>query len=463
VSASAVGDRSVQAAVQPRLRGESEALFSWTGAIALLVLVIWLIPIKAYTLPVHLPFSLELYRLLLILFIVVWLGAAFAGRQRISAGGFAKPLILLAAVGVLSIVANLHVIVNDGLQTQALKSLSYFLSFLVAYLLVLSTVESVGAIEVIVRAFVIGGAIVAISALYESRTHYNVFQHLATWIPLLHPTHVFADSHVRGGRLRVMASAQHPIALGAALVMGVPLAIYLVSRARTRAHAYFWWTSAALLLAGAMATVSRTVVLMAIAMVVVGLYLRRRAIVRRWPVLIVIAVAVHFAAPGAVTHMYQAFFPKQGLAGSQEGKSGAVGSGRLADIAPGLRSWEQVPFFGHGLGTGLTSGTVGTGAIVDPKTGAPIIFDDQYMNSLVSIGVLGLVGVIWFVWGSGLALVRAARDRLDREGDLLAACAAATVGFAAGMLTFDAFSFVQCTLIFFLIAALGLRVRALQE
>jgi hypothetical protein len=31
------------------------------------------------------------------------------------------------------------------------------------------------------------------------------------------------------------------------------------------------------------------------------------------------------------------------------------------------------------------------------------------------------------------------------------------------MLTFDAFSFVQCTLIFFLIAAIGLRARALLE
>jgi len=31
------------------------------------------------------------------------------------------------------------------------------------------------------------------------------------------------------------------------------------------------------------------------------------------------------------------------------------------------------------------------------------------------------------------------------------------------MLTFDAFSFVQCTLLFFLVAALGLRTRTLAE
>ena len=461
MSASAVGDhRSAQSAVRPLSKPVAEAWFSWTGAIGLLVLVIWLIPIKSYTLPAHLPFSLELYRLLLILFVLAWAAAAVAGKQTIAAGGLAKPLILLGSVGVLSIVSNLRVILNDGLQTQALKSLSYFLGFLVVYVLVLSTVETVGAVESIVRVLVAGGVIVAVAAVYESRTHYNVFQHLHTWIPFLHPTHIVGTGRIREGRLRVTASAQHPIALGAALVMAVPLALYLVSRARTRRQAVVGWGAAAVLLAGAVATVSRTAVLMALAMLAAGLFLRRGAITRRWPLLLAVVVAVHFATPGAVSHLYRAFFPKQGLSVSLQARSGSVGSGRLADLAPGLRSWQQVPFFGHGLGTGVGPDTVGAGAIVDPQTGAPIIFDDQYLNSLVSIGALGLLGVVWFVWGSATVLLRAARRWTNREGDLMAACAVSIVGFGAGMLTFDAFSFVQCTLIFFVIAALGLRVRA---
>ena len=40
-------------------------------------------------------------------------------------------------------------------------------------------------------------------------------------------------------------------------------------------------------------------------------------------------------------------------------------------------------------------------------------------------------------------------------GDLIAACAVACAGFGVGMLTFDAFAFVQCTLIFFVITASG--------
>jgi hypothetical protein len=196
-------------------------------------------------------------------------------------------------------------------------------------------------------------------------------------------------------------------------------------------------------------------------MLVAGYFLRRSAVVRSWPALVVLALAVHVAAPGAVSHLYRAFFPRQGLSTSQEGRSGALGSGRLADLGPGFRSWQLAPFFGHGLGTGVTSDTVGPGAIVDPKTGVPIVFDDQYLNSLVSIGALGLLGVVWFVWGAVVRLVSGARDRLGESGDLIAACAVSSVGFGVGMFTFDAFSFVQCTLVFFIIAALGLRVREL--
>ena len=48
----------------------AESVVSWGGAIALLVLMVWLVPIKNYRLPIHLPFSLEVYRLLIIIYIV---------------------------------------------------------------------------------------------------------------------------------------------------------------------------------------------------------------------------------------------------------------------------------------------------------------------------------------------------------------------------------------------------------
>ncbi|MGH3112519.1 MAG: hypothetical protein ACRDOP_03535, partial [Gaiellaceae bacterium] len=65
------------------------------------------------------------------------------------------------------------------------------------------------------------------------------------------------------------------------------------------------------------------------------------------------------------------------------------------------------------------------------------------------------------VWGSVLKLARAARRRLGQPSDLLAACSISVAGFGASMAVFDAFYFVQCTLFFFVIAAIGFRVRAL--
>ena len=449
--------------LERRASARAESWFSWGGAIALLVLVVWTVPIKSYRLPVALPFSLELYRLLLIVLVGAWLVAVIVGARGISAGGLGKPVALLGAVGALSVVANTRSLTSAGLETQAIKSLSYFLGFLLAYLLVCSTIESLAAAELVVRALVLGAAAIGVFAIYEARTGYNVFDHLHKWFSFFEPTRAIKESARRGTRLRVRASAQHPIALGAALTMAMPLAAYLVSRARTQLRSLFWGVAGVLAVVGALTTVSRTVVSMALAMTIVGLLVRKHLVLRHWPLALVLLAAVHVAAPHTLGSLYHSFLPKGGIVHSQTARQGETGSGRVADVAPGLRSWRQAPVFGHGLGTGKVSRSDEPGTIVDPKTGAPIIFDDQYLNSLVSIGLLGLIGVLWFVWGGVRRLVGSARRLAGPESDLIAACAVSCAGFGVGMLTFDAFSFVQCTLVFFLIAAVGLRTRALAE
>jgi hypothetical protein len=84
------------------------------------------------------------------------------------------------------------------------------------------------------------------------------------------------------------------------------------------------------------------------------------------------------------------------------------------------------------------------------------------MATLVSLGALGLIAAIWVVWGAAFKLTAAARrHREGPEADLVAACALSCAGFAAAMLFFDAFAFVQATIVFFIIAAVGLRLRQL--
>jgi polysaccharide biosynthesis protein PslJ len=436
------------------------ARHGWASAISVLVLVIWLIPIKIYSLPVQLPFHLEVYRLVILSLLVLALLGVITKSITIQAGGQGKAIVLLGAVAVAAVIVNHAALRAPGDESQAIKAVSYLLSFLVAFTLVSSTLRSWRDLDQVVRAIVLGGAIVGIAALYESRTGYDVFAHLQRWVPILHQT---SGENVvfRGSRLRVRASAQHPIALAVALLLCLPLATYLATRARTRVRRSFWVLAGFVTMTGAIATVSRTGVLMLGAMVAAALWVRRRQVVRFWPIVPVLLVAVHLASPGTIKPLYHAFFPKKGLSSALHVRAGMSGSGRLADIGPGLRLWIHSPLVGRSLGATAATGDTSPHHHVGQ---AAIIFDDQYMNTLVSLGALGLFAVIWLVWGTAIRLGRAARARSTIPGsDLVAATAVCCVGFGASMLTFDAFAFVQATLLFFVIAALGLRARALLE
>ena len=424
-----------------------------------LVLVIWLIPIKSYAFPVKLPFNLEPYRLLILLIAFAWAVAAASGSARLSAAGHGRAITAMVIVAVIALISNRDAIDAAGMQTQAVKSFSFFLSYSIAYLLVSSTISRVGDVDAVVRVMAIGAVVAAIEAIYESRTHNNLFDDLHTVFPFL--VHIGKErTNFAGGHLRVRASAQHPIALGAALAISAPLVLYVASRAATKARRYFWFAATGVIVMGAVATESRTVVLALIVMLLTAILIRGRKLLRYWPVLLVLIAVTHVAAPGVVSHMYKRFNPKGGLIAQQQQRPGLRGSGRIADIGPGLHRWSGAPLFGRGLGTVAATGDKLAPGQQEGTPGVSVIYDDQYMNTLVSLGLFGLLLVIWFVWGSSIKLVSAARKLRGEVGDLIASCAIAATGFAAAMITFDAFSFVQVTLLFFIISAVGLRARA---
>ncbi len=432
----------------------------WTKPVVLLVLVVWLIPIKSYKLPVNLPFNLEIYRLVIILLLIGLLIAVVSGSAHVRAGGRASIIVTLAACATVAFLANLSTISANGLQTQTVKSLSFFLSYILAFVIVSSVLERVEDVVTVLRAVAVGAALVACAALYESRTHHNLFDHLHSVLPFL--VHFGRDNqNINGGALRVRASAQHPIALGCALAMCVPIALHLSTRAASTAHRRLWLGAAGLICMGAMATVSRTVILMLLAMGVCAFWIFGRKLLRYWPVLIVLALITHLASPGVVSHLYKRFNPKGGIVTQLDSRAGMRGSGRLTDIGPGLHQTSSAPLFGHGLGTVAATGDSLATTPTTQVSGPPIIFDDQYMNTLVSLGFVGLGCVLLFVWGSVRRMGRTARRIGGENGALLAACAISAAGFGAGMATFDAFTFVQSTLLFFIIVALGLRVRAI--
>ena len=317
-------------------------------------MVIFFIPIRRYELPANLPIVLEPYRVAVALVIMLWLAALLIdSRESIKASGFGGPIAAVVLAAVCSLAANPHRV--SSLSSNVTKSLMFLASFVLVFFLVESIARRANVIDVLLKTMVSCGAIVALSSIYEFRTGYNVFDHLSG-LPGLRlvslPTQ-FGDvtGYSRGGHVRAYASAQHPGALGAALTILLPSAIYLARR--TRQHR--WWLAGAVCLLGTFTTSSRASIVMLVAIAATYLWLRPSETRRLWPALIPLMLAIHIAAPGTLGGLKDAFFPKGGLL-AQEANN--VGAGRLATLGPTLHT-EVYPnaVFGEGFGTRIVART----------------------------------------------------------------------------------------------------------
>ena len=414
----------------------------WSSLIAFVIGVILFIPIRRYTLPSSLPFSLEPYRLAVLLVATGWVVSLLVDpRVQTRRTGFRGPLLLATFAALGSIIANPGMV--NTVEGHVVKQLTYFASFLVVFCLIVSVVRTHEQVDAIVKVAVGCGAVVAFFALIQAKSGYDVFDHLTTFLPFLHVGYI-PESPLRGGRLRTYGSAQHAIELGAILIMLAPLAGYLALRTAKKR----WFLLGVLLLMGSLATLSRTSMLMLAVIAVTFLILRPRQTRRLWPALVPLLVAVHFAMPGTLGTIKASFFPKGGLVKEQESNPGYKGSGRLADVGPSLSKLSRDPLLGQGFGTRITDG---------PGTNAPIL-DDQWLSLVVETGLAGFVAWIWIFFRAIRRFGTAAKRDLGDRGWLLAAITSAIAAFLVGMLTFDAFSFTQVTFVFFIELALGIAV-----
>jgi polysaccharide biosynthesis protein PslJ len=416
-------------------------LLTWPAVLCGLVLVILFIPIKRYSLPGHLPFELEPYRIYVAVVAVMWLAALLVDpRIRLRASGLEAPLFLFVVAALGSVIFNGARITELDVHAEVTKQLTFFASFLLVFFLIVSVIRTREQVDRIVRVLVGGAAVVAALSIVESWTGYNAFDHLDGVLPMLQ--HVDAPgTSERGGKLRVMGSAQGSIALGAALAMTLPLAAYLGLRTRR----WYWWAAVGMLALGALATLSRTSVLMLIVIIGVLLWLRPKQVAKFWPALLPAVIVVHLLLPGTIGTIRGSFFPKEGLLAQQSENAGQRGSGRIADLGPALDEYSQTPVFGQGYGTRLTG---------RDRQNAHIL-DDQWLKTLLETGIVGFFAWLWIFSRSIRRLARAAKEDQSPEGLLFVALAASITSFAIGMVLFDAFAFIQVTFVLFILLALG--------
>ena len=177
-------------------------------------------------------------------------------------------MLAFAGAALASVVVNPRRLEID--DAQIIKQLLFLLTFVLLFFLIVSVISSEESVTFLVKTLVIAGSVVAVFALVEAKTGFNVFNHLGV-VPLLH-LEWLPDIDLRGTSIRALASAQHPIALGAVLVMLIPLSAALV-RVTGRG---LWWIPTAVLGLGAAASVSRTTALMLLTVLIVGLVILPR-------------------------------------------------------------------------------------------------------------------------------------------------------------------------------------------
>jgi polysaccharide biosynthesis protein PslJ len=415
-------------------------LLAWRNLLAVLILVILFIPIRRYSLPGNLPFNMEPYRLLVAIIITGWLASLLVDpRVRLRRSGFEAPLALFGLAILGSQIFNSDRVA--AVETYAVKQATFFASFALILFVIVSTVRTRKDVDRLLALLVAGGSVVAAMTIVEARTGFNAFNHLSGVIPLLREEVLpWVGQDGRGDR--AFASAQHPIALGAALAMLVPFSIYLGSRTGRRA----WFAASGLLAIASLATFSRTSVLMLVVMALVYLWLRPRETRRFWPALVPVLVVIHFLVPGTLGTIKNAFFPAGGLIAQQQAEAGTAGSGRLADLGPGLREWAQRPILGEGFGTRVVDG---------PASNAGIL-DDQWLGILLETGLVGTGALLWLFSRAIRRLAAEARKDRSANGLLPVGLTASIYGYAVGMTTFDSFAFIQVTfLLFFALAFAG--------
>jgi hypothetical protein len=427
------------AGAAPLAPGSEAASRRWQLTLAALIVVVLAVPIRRYVLPSGLPVELEPYRLLAGVAIAAWMLALLADpRVRLRASGLEAPIAALVAAAFASLVANPERV--GDVSGEVLKRLGLAAGFLLLTYLIVSVVVSERQVDALCRVLVAGGGVVAGLALAEWRTGTNVFDQVI-------PLHLESSAAaIRGGSVRAYASAQHPIALSALLVMLIPLALHL-GRFSARRR-WIWWLLAGLLAVGSMATVSRTSVVMLAAVILSLFVLRPGETVKLVPAIVAFAVAVQLAVPRMTTALVQSFAPEGGILSEQEGLPGVHSSGRLADLAPSIRELGERPLLGEGFGTRVVGAGPG-------EPGNALLLDNQWLGSMLETGLVGAIALLWFFARFVRRCGREGARDPSARGSLLAALAAAVTAYAVGMLTYDAFSFMQVTLVLFMLVGLG--------
>jgi O-antigen ligase len=285
-------------------------------------------------------------------------------------------------------------------------------------------------LDLVLKTVATMGAVIAVIGILQFLFALDLTQYMK--LPGLRYTSEDAFVIERSAMRRVGATTGHPIEFGVVCAMLLPLAVHLATKARGRAQASLrWWLCAGLIATGLMFSISRSAIVGAVGAGVVLLlgWPARRRVQAVLAVLGFLAL-MKVMVPGLLGTFYDFF--------ANIGNDDSIRY-RTHDYATASTEIARHLWLGRGLGTWYA-----------PKHQ---IFDNQYLLSLVEVGVLGMVAFIGIFLAGIYAALRARFMSSDpTQRDLGLTLSAMLVVPVVTCATFDFASFATATALAFLTA-----------
>jgi hypothetical protein len=331
-------------------------------------------------------------------------------------------LVMALLVGtILSSYAVLHVRHVPGAELLASdRSLLQVLSWAGVALLAAEGLRSRGELYRVLRTVVAAAAAMAVVGFLQFRSGIDLAT-LADHIPGLQANADLVSIQDRQGFRRPAGTATHPIEFGCVIAMALPLALHLARFDLARSPLRRWLPLATIAL-GIPVAVSRSAVLAAVvAAVVIFVGMDPRLRPGALAAAAVFIVAIYATTPGLLGTLRDLF----------------VHAGSDSSITYRTNDYEAVgdyirqsPWVGRGPGTFLST--------------TYMVLDNQYLLSIIEIGLVGLSVVLGYFVATAL-LGRGARHRSSDPAirDLGQALAATSLASAVAAFTFDGFSFLM--------------------
>jgi O-antigen ligase len=409
-----------------RMRGRVPA----GGATLAAIYVVTLTIIPSGLVVQGIPLSISVDTLVALLMGMCWLCAHIAGGLGIVKGF--TPMRTAIYAFLLGTIATYAWAMHHYLPSDEIKLADHTLVLIIALigmvLMIGDGVPNRERIDFLLRVVVVCCSIVAGVAALQFVIDFDMTKYLV--LPGLKMTSINAGYiFERQDLRRVAGTTGNPIEFGVLCAMTMPLALYFAFRAKQEGSpAGRWWVCCALIGSGLLFSISRSAVL---GMACAGLILMmgwpaRRRVVSIIVTLVVLALS-RFAFPGLIGTIVGLFVNFSSDDSVQY---------RTHDYPIAAAEISRHPILGRGVGT-----------FYAPKH---IVFDNQYLLTLVEGGFVGLVVmVLLFIVGFGSALYLALRAVRPQDRELALTLLAAVTVPAIGSVTFDLFGFKVVEGVFF--------------